>query len=410
MHGRFTRTYLTKMMSGSYYPKMNCSLISLVLLCLSCALSSAIASPLTPISLGFRSALASRTKSCNEFQNSKQRYRRHFVDDEQFVSAVMRGGATKEVSKPHGFLKLAYSLCGVASTAAWSTCVYTAIRPNQPPGALMPSSMHKPFARLGAISTVPLIVASYKALVSSCNDWEELSSPACRRQNLALATANAGSALWVKYAHIITRIPGTDPLVGHIGYSGPSALPRAALIAAYGSAAAFSAAVWVRSLPEDDRKNPLSWPGRVVDGVAQSLVSFAPKSSTDPVNVKYSILASGFLFFTGLQLVGQHPVSGVFSWTARRLPRAFPAWTLLASTTAYNLKEATENGTLLTESKYRDLSYGIRGFGTLYLAGKAGSVFLDPSWPDHFKLPTAVPGWAMAAIMFMSYTLRSDTP
>lgn len=382
------------------------SFITLLLLCTSGVTAS-------PISIGIRSALASRTT--NEFGAACSRqgkYRGRNFDRQQFLPVTVRGGAKKEVSssKPPVFLKWAYSAFGVATTAAWSTCVYIAIRSNQPPGAMMPSNAHGIWARVGALSTVPLIVASYKTLVSASSDWDELSSPTCRRQNLALAAATAGSALWVKYAHIVTRIPGTDPLVGHIGFSGPSSLPRAALMAAYGSAAAFSAAVWVRSLPEDDRKNPFSWPGRVVDGVAQSLVSLAPASSIDPVNVKYSILASGFLFFTGLQLVGQHPVSGIFSWTARRLPRAFPAWTLLAAVTAYDLKEATENGKLRIESNYRDLSNGIRGFGALYLAGKAGSVFLDPAWPQHFKLPTSVPGWALAAAMFMSYTLRSDTP
>lgn len=390
---------------------MNIKLISLTtLLLVSC--TSVTSSPLSPISIGIRAALASTTN--NEFGSSRQgKYRRQNVEKQQyfeFIPVAVRGGAKKEVNKPPTFVKWAYAACGIATGAAWGTCVRIAIRSNQPPGALMPSNVHGVFARIGAISTVPLIVASYKTLFSASDDWKDLSSPTCRRQNLALATACAGSALWVKYAHIITRIPGTDPLVSHIGFSGPSSLPRAALMAAYGSAAAFSAAVWVTSLPEGDRKNPLSWPGRVVDGVAKSLVSLAPASNIDPVNVKYSILASGFLFFTGLQVVGQHPVSGVFSWTSRRLPRAFPAWTLLASATAFDLKEATENGKLWSESKYRDLSNGIRGFGALYLAGKAGSVFLDPSWPAHFALPTSVPGWALTAIMFMGYTLRSDNP
>ena len=288
--------------------------------------------------------------------------------------------------------------------------MYTAIRSNQPPGAMMPNWQHGFFARIGAISAVPLIVASYKTLVSASDDWEELSSPSCRRRNLALATAGAGSSLWVAFAHIITRIPGTEPLASHIGYSGASSLPRAALIGAYGSAAALSAVVWVRSLPEDVRKNPLSWPGRVADGVAKSLVSLAPASRNDPVNVKYSLLASSFLFFTGLQLVGQHPTTVIPSWTSRRLARAFPAWTLLAGVTAYDLKEATENGKLIVDSSYRTLSNGLKGFGAIYLVARFGAVFVDPTWPQTYGAVTAVPGWAAVAILMMGYTLRSDKP
>lgn len=396
------------------------------------------ASPFSPISIGLRAALASRA---NDFSSSSTstgirigyvKRQPPILEKEKHQSPIVavvastdsteidfRGGANVGKSKPPAFLKWAYKACGVATTAAWSTCVYIAIRSNQPMGAVMPSWQHGFFARIGALSPVPVIVASYKALISASDDsWEELSSPTCRRLNLAMATATAGSALWVKYAHIITQIPGTEPLVSHIGFSGPSSLPRTALIAAYGSAAILSAVVWVRSLPEQDRKNPLSWPRRVVDGVAQSLVSLAPESSLDPVQVKYSLLTSGFLFFTGMQLCAQHPVSAVFSWTARRLPRAFPAWTLLASAVTYDLKEAAESGILWSGSSRmearptyrRDLSNSIRGFGALYLVGKIGPVLFDPSWPGGFKVPTAVPGWAVAAILTMAYTLRSDQP
>jgi hypothetical protein len=400
---------------------MNLRLVSIffALLTALCATNAAAASPFSPISIGIRSALASRTNNdlggSSKSIGSRNGYKKQHQIEKQSIFAVaptmetdFRGGANVVINKPPALLKWAYSACGFATTAAWSTCVYIAIRSNQPMGAVMPSWQHGVFARIGALSTVPLILASYKTLVSASDDWEELSSPTCRRQNLAIATATAGSALWVKYAHIITQIPGTEPLVSHIGFSGPSSLPRTALIAAYGSAAALSAAVWVRSLPEEDRKNPFSWPGRVVDGVAKSLVSLAPASTIDPVQVKYSLLASGFLFFTGMQLCAQHPTSAVYSWTARRLPRAFPAWTLLASATAYDLKEAAESGRLLTETSYRDLSNSIKGFGALYLVGKIGPVLFDPSWPGGFKVPTAVPGWAMAAIITMAYTLRSD--
>jgi hypothetical protein len=182
---------------------------------------------------------------------------------------------------------------------------------------------------------------------------------------------------------------------------------RAGLIGCYSSAAALSAAVWARSLPENVRKNPFSWPGRVADGVAKSLVSLAPASIDDPVNVKYSILASSFLFFTGLQLVAPHPLSVIPSWTGRRLARAFPAWTLLAAVNSFDLKEATENGKL--SPYYRTLSNGLKGFGALYLGAKVGAIFLDSSFPESYHAVQMVPGWAAAAIVVVGLTLRSDT-
>ena len=85
--------------------------------------------------------------------------------------------------------------------------VYTAIRDNQPPGAMMPSWQHPVFARIGALSAGALMVGSFASLAITCggeesNDvqsWEELgnSSPSFRRQNLALATTGAASSLWV---------------------------------------------------------------------------------------------------------------------------------------------------------------------------------------------------------------------
>jgi hypothetical protein len=316
------------------------------------------------------------------------------------------GGGREHASKPPIFLQRAYSACGLATTAAWTLVTLTTIRSNQPLGAMMPTFQHCLFARIGALSAVPIIVSSFATLVSSSKDsWEQLSSPTCRRQNLALVAAGVGSALWTGFAPILTKIPGTTPLVSHQAYSGAM---RAGLISCYGSAAALSAYVWVRTLPEDVRKNPLSWPGRVADGVAKSLVSLAPASRDDPVNVKYALLASSFLVFTGLQL-GSHPLSVIPSWTGRRLARAFPAWTLLGAVASYDLKEAAESGKLLTESTYRTLSNGLRGFGTLYLGAKVGAVFLDPSFPEAYHAVKMVPAWAGAAIIMVGLTLRPDT-
>lgn len=166
---------------------------------------------------------------------------------------ALRGGA----KAPPALLRVAYAAQGLATSAAWTTVVWTTIRSNQPLGAVMPSATHAVFARAGALAAVPVIASCYAVLASaSKTSWEELGSPTCKRLNLALVASGVGSALWVGFAPILTRIPGPIPfsvnqfgqvLGAHQAYRGAT---RAALIGAYGSAAALSAGVWARTLPE----------------------------------------------------------------------------------------------------------------------------------------------------------------
>lgn len=260
------------------------------------------------------------------------------------------------------------------------------------------------------MSAAPIIIGSFASLahtVSKAETWEELGNSSFSRQNLALTVAGVGSALWVGFAPIITKIPGTVPLLSHQNYAATPLL-RAALIGAYGSAAGLSAAVWARSLPDQLRANPLSWPKCVADGVSKSLFRLAPKDVDDPVQVKYALLTTTFLVFTGMQTLCNMPIAVIPSWTSRRLSRAFPAWTLLGAVTCFDLKEATETGRLLVDTHYRHLSNGMKGFGTLYLASKAVGMCVDPSFPEAFHVVNQVPGLAAAAIVLVGLTLRSD--
>ena len=307
-------------------------------------------------------------------------------------------------SKPSGLLKMAYSACGLATTVSWAHVVRTTIRSNQPLGAMMPSVQHGLFARTSVLSAVPLIISCYATLASASDSWEKLGSDTCRRLNLALVAAGVGSALWVGFAPIVTQIPGSSPLASHQAYKGAT---RSALIGAYGSAAALSAAVWARSLPEDVRQQPLTWPGRVADGVAKSLVSLAPANSDDPINVKYALLSTSFLVLTATAL-GPFPLAVVPSWTGRRLSRAFPAWTLLAAATSFDLKEARESGKLISDSTYTTLSNGLKGLGAVYLSAKVGAVFFDPSFPVHYGIVKMVPAAQLGASLAIGLTLRSD--
>ena len=258
------------------------------------------------------------------------------------------------------------------------------------------------------MSAAGLIAGSFASLIvsaSKAKTWEDLSDDTSfRRHNLALATTGVASSLWVRYAELVTRIPGTNPLVSHQSYSG---VMQARLIVCYAPAALLGAAVWARCLPEDVRCNPLSWPKRIVDECSKSLFFIGPKNINDPVQVKYSLLTSSFLFFTAIQTVCNMPVAVIPSWTSRRLSRAFPIYTLLGAVTSLDLKEAAENGQLLIDDKFRYLSNGMKTFGGLYLGAKCG-IFVDPSFPEHFKVVTQVPGLAVAAIMMVGLTLRSD--
>jgi len=336
----------------------------------------------------------------------------------QELKPVMVAEASAPQQPVSGAVRAAYCLAGVATTSAWTTVVWTTIRSNQPLGAMMPSVEHGVFARLGALSAVPLIASCFGVLASA-DTWETMRTDTCRRLNLALVGAGTGSALWVGFAPIVTAIPGLKkvsgagvaphlqgrPLNSHAAFRG---MTRAALIASYASAAALGAAVWASSLPEEVRRKPWTWPGRIADGICKSLVSLGPRDTNDATNVKYAVLSSSFLLMTALQL-HQFPTAVIPSWTGRRCSRAFPAWTLLAAVSAFNLKEARESGQAFADSTCRSLSNGLTGFGATYLLARVGAVFLDPSFPGHYGLVKQVPACCTAHTVYVHAFAWSPT-
>jgi len=360
--------------------------------------ASGSATPFLPLKIGLNNAFVHLSSSPSSSSSSSLNTKKDFAD--------LRGGgkvASGDSGRAlPGVVKWAYSAVGLATAAAWTTIVLTTIRSNQPVGAMMPCPEHPLVNRISVLAAVPLITSVYSSLRSAASGdtWEELSSESSRRKNLALVTCGVASALWVNFAPTITKLPGTE--LSHQCYTGAM---RTALLSAYGSAAALSACVWQQSLPQDVRNKPFAWPGRVADGVGKSLASIAPSDTSNPVNVKYSLLTAGFLGLTAIQTLGPHPLSAIPSWTGRRLARAFPVWTLLAAVTSFDLKEATEKGAI---ADYQMLSKGIKGFGVVHLASKVGAVFFDPSFPGSYHAITQVPGWAALAIAFTTLTLRSD--
>jgi len=391
---------------------MRLLLLNLAYIVTACHASAGVASThqtslLNPIVIGFRRA----TINLHQPKATSHGVPTSAISTSNGLDVVSRGGAAVVGNKPPvKILRWAYAAAGAATTAAWGTMAYTTIRSNQPAGAMMPCWQHPFFARMGAMAAAPLILGSMASMAYACKDevqsWEELgdSSPSFRRHNLALATTGVCSSLWVKFADVVTRIPGTDPVACHQKYS---AAMQGRLIGCYGGAAALGALVWARSLPEECR-NPLTWPKRVVDGVSKGLVSIAPKDVGDPVQVKYSLLTTSFLILTGLQTVCNMPVCVIPSWTSRRLSRALPIYTMLGAITTFDLKEATENGRILVDQNYRYLSNGVRSFGALYTGARVGAIILDPSFPSAYHAVKLVPGLAVAAIAMVGLSLRGD--
>ena len=112
---------------------------------------------LTPIIVGVRSATTPRGNRLHHVPSA------HFAGVD--ANDIGRGGAKAaavDVSEPPKMLKWAYAAAGAATTAAWSTMVYTTIRSNQPPGAMMPSPQHGVFARMvSSIKCFPSALAAH---------------------------------------------------------------------------------------------------------------------------------------------------------------------------------------------------------------------------------------------------------
>mmetsp|Transcript_9154 Transcript_9154/g.10568 ORF Transcript_9154/g.10568 Transcript_9154/m.10568 type:complete len:372 (+) Transcript_9154:85-1200(+) len=305
-------------------------------------------------------------------------------------------------AKPSALLPLAYTLTGLATATAWTTIIFTTITNNAPLGALMPNWQHPTVNQISVLSALPLLFSSIHHLRSaaSTESWSALESDSCRRQNLGLVGVGLAGVLWVRFCATITKLPGTA--LSHASYKGSMG---AALMAAYASTAVLSGAVWIKSLPTGT--SILSLPTRITDGLSAYVCNLLPADKHNPVNVKYSVLTAGFTFLTLLQLLAPHPLAVIPSWTGRRISRAFPMWTMLAAVTSYDLKLATEAGTLF-EPKFRQLSRGLRAFGLVHVISKIGAIFLDPTFPASYHAVALVPGWAAAAILFFGLTLRGD--
>ena len=82
--------------------------------------------------------------------------------------------------------------------------------------------------------------------------------------------------------------------------------------------------------------------------------------------------------------------------------------TLLAATSSYNLKDARERGMQLADTAYHTLSSGLTALGATYLAARFGAVFIDPSFPEHYKVVTQVIGYQALAALAIGATLRPD--
>ncbi|KAH8054394.1 hypothetical protein JL721_10518 [Aureococcus anophagefferens] len=313
-------------------------------------------------------------------------------------TTALRGGARGAAAMPPAALRWAYAACGAATTVAWTTVVRTTIRSNQPLGMMVPTFQHGLFARIGAMSAAPIIVTSVAALASAARDtnWDRLKTRASRRLNLAMATACLGNALWVGFAPVLTAIPGTG--TSHQAYAG---LTRAARRRLRRRVRALRGGLG-EDVPET---NPLLWPGRRRRLRQEPLQPHArERGRLGQRQVRPPHRVVPRLHGPRARLV---PLSVIPSWTAP--PPRLPCWTLLAAANCLTLKEAAEDGSLLKDETCKTLAGGVAGFGGVYLASKAGAVFLDPSFPKSYHAVVMSPAWATAAIVLVAFTLKPDT-
>lgn len=307
----------------------------------------------------------------------------------------------------------AYTLAGIATSAAWATCVRSAITSTT---IVKVPVLHGRLAMTSSLAPLPLIWACFAVLASASKvSFTELKSVTYRRLNLGLVAACIGSCLAVYFAPAATALPGSG--LSHVVYAAPL---RGALLGAFGSAAALCSTVWLSTIPAEVPSSLFAWLGRVADGVAGSLVRLAPSAaSDDPDNslcvdgrVKYAVLSAAFLVMTFLG-VGPQPLATVPSFTGRRLSRAFAAWTLLAAVVSYTLKDAAERGLLIASGGaecFRTLARGLGGFGALYVAANFGKLLFDVGRNGfgHYPAVTAVGAWSVGAVVAIGLTLRQD--
>lgn len=238
-------------------------------------------------------------------------------------------------------LMTAYTGVGYATAAAWAACA-CAIVLNYPDPLI--KSLCNPYHKLLMIAQtvafpLPMAWAMLTSLRSAAKaGWGRLQSATYRRLNLGLAA----SSLWMACA--VYGLP-----LFTVGYDISQPILKMLIAAVHCTTTVLCVGTWFRSVEPTSIGHYVS---RLVRGFVSSAMSLGPKDASDNPDssagrdgrAEYALCTALFAGLSILPLVSSLPLATGQAVLA--LDRPTSAWTWVAATVCYVLKDAAERGRL----------------------------------------------------------------
>eukprot|EP00931_Biecheleriopsis_adriatica_P081315 TRINITY_DN54640_c0_g1_i1.p1 TRINITY_DN54640_c0_g1~~TRINITY_DN54640_c0_g1_i1.p1 ORF type:complete len:397 (+),score=55.67 TRINITY_DN54640_c0_g1_i1:69-1193(+) len=274
-------------------------------------------------------------------------------------SAARSPGAVRHAgpSGPTPGVATAYSVAGMATAVAWTSCALLALstHPNAVTNAAC-GMRHNVLTISQALALpLPLVWAVVTSLRSAaCVGWDRLKSVTYRRLNLGLAVAS----FWLSAAAAFMPAFAT----GYDMY--PSTLKLAAA-ASHFLTAVLCLGVWARTVTSSPPPMSGHYVPRMVRGFVGSVLSLPSGAMDDPDSPagrdgrnEYAICSLLLGWFTVLPIISPFPLATVPAILGTRLSRAASAFVFLAAVVSYVLKDAAERGRLHA-STFKKLRRGL---------------------------------------------------